>query len=149
MFDYVQKGITFHENIESLSYFCFLFCCRCCPAVRMIRTYLLRIPAMTFRFMHTPYCLHIEDQKSDQEILEYMDNIPSYSRIKRFYTGEDLGYKDSFKMAEDGKFLYIKLFYENVYEHSESKNKQHVLLSERKMPGLSIPFPWSITKTGV
>ena len=50
-------------------------------------------------YAYSLYCLHIEDQKSDQEILEYMDNIPSYSVSKRFYTGEDLGYKDSFKMA--------------------------------------------------
>jgi hypothetical protein len=92
-------------------------------------------------YAYSLYCLHIEDQKSDQEILEYMDNIPSYSVSKRFYTGEDLGYKDSFKMAEDGKFLYIKLFYENVYEHSESKNKQHVLLFRAQNAGIIHTVP--------
>jgi hypothetical protein len=64
---------------------------------------------------------------SEDEILELFNKIPSYGISKRFYSGEDLNYEDRFQVLKDRENLYFKLFYENRYEHAESKNKQHAI----------------------
>ena len=66
--------------------------------------------------------------KSEEQILDLFDQIPSYYISRRLYYNIDTKVKDSFKMIKDEKFLYVQLFYEKLPEHSVSRNKQHIIL---------------------
>ena len=43
--------------------------------------------------------------KSEEQILELFDQVPSYDISRRLYYGEDTGVEDSFKIIKDEKFI--------------------------------------------
>ncbi len=78
------------------------------------------------------HCYKYNKNVLQEELNELFAKLPSFRISKRFYTGDDLDIKDTFKMFADKKNLYIKLKFINTKGYGESVCKRHILLFKNK-----------------
>ena len=140
-----KKGNYIHETSISVILF-FLFCCRCCPA---LRRYGLSFadPAMTFRL-----CILLVlsfTSKTKNPIKKYLNtgNITFLFRNPKILHGRRLDTR-SFKMQKTVSF-YISIVYENVTNTANRRKASRLAFTRQKCRDYPYRSRGLLRKTGV